>query len=286
MQTDGLLVRAGLIGSSIQSSRTPLMQNAEGAAQGLHYRYDLFDLDRIPGGPLALPTLLDELEAAGYVGVNVTHPCKQQVIEHLTDLSPESEVIGAVNTVLFNDGRRAGHNTDWVGYAEAFGRTLPGASLEKVVLLGAGGAGAAVAYALFRLGAGRVTVVDVDPDRAGMLAANLSGRVGPGRFEATQDLAGAMAEADGLVHATPTGMEKYSGLALDPALIAPRHWVSEIVYVPLETELVRVARAKGCRVSDGSGMAVFQAVSAFELFTGLKPDIDRMYGHFAQFEPA
>lgn len=283
MQTDGPLVRAGLIGSSIQSSRTPWMQTAEGAAQGVDYHYELFDLDLIPGGRSALPSLLDEVEAAGYVGVNVTHPCKQQVIELLTELSPEAAAIGAVNTVIFKGGQRVGYNTDWSGYAEAFRRGLPGAALDTVVLLGAGGAGAAVAFALLEIGARRIQVVDLEPERARALARNLSDHVGPGRLEATSDLAGAMAGADGLVHATPTGMEKYSGVALDPALISPRHWVSEIVYIPLETELVRVARAKGCRVADGSGMAVFQAVHAFELFTGLKPDIDRMYAHFSQF---
>jgi shikimate dehydrogenase len=286
MQTDRPLVRAGLIGSSIQSSRTPRMQSAEGAAQGLDYRYDLIDLDLIPEGSEALPTLLDRVEASGYVGVNVTHPCKQQVIDYLAELSPESAAIGAVNTVLFSDGRRVGHNTDWWGFAEAFDRALPEAALDKVVLLGAGGAGAAVAYALVGLGAAQVKVVDSEPGRAETLARKLSAHVGPGRIEATDDLEGALGDADGLVHATPMGMSKHPGVALDPRLISARHWVSEIVYVPLETELLAIARAKGCRVADGSGMAVLQAVRAFELFTGLKPDVERMFSHFDAFEPA
>ena len=226
------------------------------------------------------------MEASGYVGVNVTHPCKQQVIEHLTDLSPEAAAIGAVNTIVFGGGRRVGHNTDWWGYAEAFDRALPDVALDRVVLLGAGGAGAAVAYALIGLGSGRVAVVDSDPDRAEALARKLAAHVGPGRIEATVDLEDALLEADGLVHATPTGMAKHPGVALDPKLLSPRHWVSEIVYVPLETELLRVARRKGCMVADGSGMAVFQAVRAFELFTGLKADVNRMFSHFNEFEPA
>jgi shikimate dehydrogenase len=285
MQTDRPLVRAGLIGSSIQASRTPRMQSAEGAAQGLDYRYERFDLDLIQSGVAALPSLLDELEAQGYVGVNVTHPCKQRVIEHLTELSPEAGAIGAVNTIVFKDGRRTGYNTDWSGYAEAFSRGLPGAALDKVVLLGAGGAGAAVAYALARLGAGQVKIVDVHPGRAEALVLSLGAHVGPGLLRADTDVAAALADADGLVHTTPTGMDKYPGVALDPDLISSRLWVSEIVYVPLETELVRLARARGCRVADGGGMAVFQAVHAFELFTGLKADVDRMYAHFDQFEP-
>ena len=262
------------------------MQSAEGAAQGLDYRYELLDLDVIEGGPAALPRLLDRLEAEGYVGVNVTHPCKQQIIEYLTELSPDAEAIGAVNTVVFKEGRRVGHNTDWSGYAEAFGRGLDGVRLVKVVLLGAGGAGAAVAYALIRLGAGKIMVFDVEAERSRSLVANLSSHAGAGELEAVADLAAATAEADGLVHATPMGMTKYPGLALDPNLLLPRHWVSEIVYVPLETALVRTARKKGCRVSDGSGMAVFQAVHAFELFTGSKANVPRMYAHFNEFELA
>ena len=90
------------------------------------------------------------------------------------------------------------------------------------------------------------------------------------------NLAAAMAEADGLIHCTPTGMAKMPGLPLDPGLLQARHWVAEIVYFPLETELLRVARAKGCRTLDGSGMAVYQAVGAFRLFTGIEPDAERM----------
>jgi shikimate dehydrogenase len=260
------------------------MQSAEGAAQGLDYSYEIFDLDLIAGGPARLPELLGELEQAGYVGVNVTHPCKQEVIEYLTELSPEARAIGAVNTILFNDGGRVGHNTDWSGYAEAFRHSLPGAALDRVVLLGAGGAGAAVAYALVELGAGTVRIFDVHPGRSEALVEKLGPHVGPGKLEAVGDVASGMADADGLVHGTPTGMQKYPGVALEPDLISPDQWVSEIVYLPLETELVRIARAKGCRVADGSGMAVFQAVHAFTLFTGLDADVERMFSHFEQFD--
>jgi shikimate dehydrogenase len=261
------------------------MQMAEGQAQGLDYRYEVIDLDLIEGGAEALSALLDQLERRGFTGINVTHPCKQQIIPYLTDLSPDAEAIGAVNTVVFGEGRRVGYNTDWWGYAEAFARSLPAAPLARVVLLGAGGAGAAVAYALATLGAGTIQIFDSEAGKARLLADSLPADMGS-RFIAAEDLESAMSGADGVVHATPTGMSKYPGIAIDPDLLQPRQWVSEIVYVPLETELVRVALGKGCLVSDGSGMAVFQAVKAFELFTGLKPDIERMYAHFNEYELA
>ena len=90
-----------------------------------------------------------------------------------------------------------------------------------------------------------------------------------------------MQSADGLIHCTPTGMARHPGLPLRAELLQPSHWVAEIVYVPLETELLRVARAKGCRTVDGGGMAVFQAAGAFRLFTGVEPDGERMLRHFA-----
>ena len=205
----------------------------------------------------------------GFAGLNITYPCKQAVIPLLDALSEEARALNAVNTVVIGDGKLVGHNTDWSGFAEGFRRGLPHARLDRVVQLGAGGAGAAVAYAALKLGVRELTVFDVDPARSAQLAASLGVKVG-------SNLAAAMAEADGLIHCTPTGMAKMPGLPLDAGLLQARHWVAEIVYFPLETELLRVARAKGCRTLDGSGMAVYQAAGAFRLFTGLEPDAERM----------
>jgi shikimate dehydrogenase len=150
-----------------------------------------------------------------------------------------------------------------------------------VVLLGAGGAGAAVAYAVLTLGAQRVTLFDLESARASDLADRLSTIFGQGRAVAGADLAEAVGEADGLIHATPTGMAKHPGLPLPAQLLRPALWIAEIVYFPLETELLRAAKRIGCRVLDGGGMAVFQAVEAFRLFTGRQANADRMLRHFA-----
>lgn len=274
-------LKAGLIGSGIQLSRSPALHEAEGSANGLALTYELIDLEARGVGIEALPALLAEAEARGLVGVNVTHPAKQAVIDHLHELSDEARALGAVNTVVLSSGRRIGHNTDCSGFREAFSRALPGADLGHVVQLGAGGAGAAVAHAMLQLGTRRMTIFDVDAARAGALAARL-GHVFPSAVvETGANLASAMAAADGLVHATPTGMAAHPGLPLPAELLRPRHFVAEIVYVPLETELLRAARRTGCRTVDGGGMAVFQAVGAFRLFTGIEPDAERMLAHFA-----
>jgi len=152
--------------------------------------------------------------------------------------------------------------------------------VERAVQLGAGGAGAAVARAAIAdLGIRQLTIFDVNPAKAMELAVKLA----PGA-QYGENLPAAMGDADGLIHCTPTGMSKLPGLPLPTALLHSRHWVAEIVYVPLETALLREARSKGCRTADGSGMAVFQAAGAFKLFTGIDPDVDRMLRHFKSME--
>jgi shikimate dehydrogenase len=272
----------GLVGSGIGPSLTPPLHEREADELGLRYLYRRLDLDVLDRPATAIGEILAAARLAGYDGLNVTHPCKQLVIDHLDELSPDAAALGAVNTVVLRDGHAVGHNTDWSGFARSFDRGLPDAPLTDVVLLGAGGAGAAVAHALLTLGTGRLTILDVDQWRARGLATALSDRFGPGRAigGASDDLAGALATADGLVHATPTGMAAHPGLPLPVELLRPDLWVADIVYRPLETALVRAARDLGCRVLDGGGMAVFQAVDAFKLFTGIEPDADRMLAHF------
>jgi shikimate dehydrogenase len=274
-------IQVGLIGSGIQLSRSPALHEAEGRANGLALSYELIDLDQRGVGLSALPALLREVEARGFAGVNITHPAKQAIIAELDELSPEAKALGAVNTVVLRDGRRTGYNTDCSGFAEGFRRTLPDADLDHAVQLGAGGAGAAVARAMLQLGTRRLTLFETDAARAEHLADKLTRQFPQAVVEVGRDLPAAMAAATGLVHATPTGMAAHPGLPLDAGLIEPRHFVAEIVYFPLETELLRLARARGCRTVDGGGMAVFQAVGAFEHFTGIRPDADRMLAHFA-----
>lgn len=262
----------GLIGAGIATSLSPALHEREAAELELDYAYRLLEI-----GERDVGDVLDRARRAGFRGVNVTHPCKQDVVAHLDALSEDAEALQAVNTVVFEDGRTVGHNTDTTGFAEHFARHLPDAGLDHVVLLGAGGAGAAVALAALRLGVERLTIVDVDRAQAEACAQRLGGEAG------TVD---SVREADGLIHATPTGMEGHAGLPLDDELLHAGMWVADVVYRPLETELLQRARELGCRTLDGGGMAVFQAADSFELFTGVEPDRDRMLRHFAELAGA
>ncbi|MFJ9744856.1 shikimate dehydrogenase [Streptomyces chartreusis] len=268
----------GLIGSGIGPSLSPALHEREAARQGLRYLYRLIDIDTLGVPPEAVGDLVRSARDLGFDGLNITRPCKQLVIEHLDALAPQAEALGAVNTVVFEDGRAVGHNTDVTGFAASFARGLPDVPLERVVQLGAGGAGAAVAHAMLTLGAERVTVVDALGERAADLAGALNRHFGAGRAAAAapDQLARLLGAADGVVHATPTGMAAHPGLPFAAELLHPGLWVAEVVYRPLETELLRTARAVGCAVLDGGGMAVFQAADAFRLFTGREPDAARM----------
>jgi len=277
----GRSVLAGLIGSGIQASRSPSLHEREGAEQGLRYIYKIIDIAALGLAPDALPELLTAARRFGFAGLNITHPCKQTVIPLLDTLSPDARALGAVNTVVFENGRAIGHNTDWSGFAESFRRELADVARGRVVQFGAGGAGAAVAHALLTLGVDRLTIIDTDAARAEELAAALGDRFGAGRAVAGADVADAVGGADGIVNTTPLGMAKYPGMPLAASLLQPRLWVADIVYFPLETELLRAARACGCRTMSGGGMAVFQAVGAFRLFAGVEPDAERMLRHFA-----
>jgi len=278
----------GLIGAGIQASRTPAMHEQEGAAQGLRYVYKLIDLEILGLGADALAELIIAAERMGFAGLNITHPCKQSVIPLLDDLSEDARALGAVNTVVLKDGKRIGHNTDWFGFAENFKRGLPDVPRDHVVQLGAGGAGSAVAHAALTCGIKKLTIVDVAADRAKSVADGLATRFSRDRVSVATpaEIAAVIATANGLINTTPIGMAKYPGLPLPAKLLRPDLWVAEIVYFPMETELLRTARALGCRTLDGGGMAVFQAVEAFRLFTGIKPDAERMLQHFTAMNAA
>jgi shikimate dehydrogenase len=279
-------VLVGLIGSGIQASRTPAMHEREGAEQGLRLIYRLIDLDVLGLGAAALPELLTAAERMGFSGLNITFPCKQAVVALLHELSPDARALGAVNTVVLRDGRRIGHNTDCSGFAESFRRGLPDVRRGRVVQLGAGGAGAAVAHALLSEGVDRLVINDTQAERAEALAESLGTRFGAGRATACRDLGAEVAAADGLVNCSPVGMAKLPGTPLPVAMLRRELWVAEIVYFPLETALLREARSRGCRTLDGGGMAVFQAVGAFRQFTGREPDAARMLRHFAEMSRA
>jgi shikimate dehydrogenase len=262
------------------------MHIREGDRLGLSYAYGLVDFDQLGLRDDDLADVISAAARGGLAGLNVTHPFKQAVVPLVDELSADGAAIGALNTVVLRGGRAVGHNTDCWGFAESFRRGMPGAALGKVLLIGAGGAGMAVARALLDQGAAQVEVFDLDPGRAEALAQSLCASFGKDRGVAVTELAAALRSADGLVNATPVGMAKYPGMPVPESALRPDLWVADIVYFPAVTPLLHAAASRGCRTLPGAGMAIFQAVKAFELITGIVPSVEAMTRHFHAGQPA
>jgi len=270
----------GLIGAGIQRSLAPALQEEEARHHGLRLHYQLIDLDAAGVDAEELPGLITAARIMGFAGLNITYPCKQLVMPLLDDISEEARSIGAVNTVVREGKRLVGYNTDGPGWSWGFRRALPRADLARVVLLGAGGAGSACADAVLRLGAERLIVVDQEAARADELVLRLNSHFTGNRASASRDAAAALKDATGLIQATPVGMAKLPGMPVSEKLLRPAMWYAEVVYVPLETQLLKAARRIGCATVDGGHMNVGQAVGGFKLFTGLEADVARMDAHF------
>ncbi|KDA04726.1 shikimate dehydrogenase [Microbacterium sp. CH12i] len=272
----------GLVGEGITTSLTPPMHRQEAAHLGLDYEYRVLDIAVTGQGIDDLPQILDEIAAAGFDAMNVTHPFKQRIIAHLDELTEDAAELGAVNLVLYRDGRAIGHNTDWTGFRYAIGEGLASVDGERVLQIGAGGAGAATCFALLKSGVAELAVADLFPASADKLVERMR-EIFPQAILTSiplDDLPLALMSTDGIVHATPTGMLHNPGLPFELDRLNPEAWVAEVVYLPLATQLVQKARARGHRVLDGGVMAVGQAIDSIRIITGHEPDGSRMRRHF------
>ncbi len=274
-------VLIGLVGEGIQQSHAPLLHQQEADRQGIRLLYTVIDSGDLGLTHDDLPSLLRWARTLGYRGLNVTHPFKQVIVAHLDELRGDAAILGAVNTVVFEGGTTRGYNTDAHGFRLSFGRAFPDVARDRVVQLGAGGAGAAVAYALLTIGVGQLTVLDVDDARAARLADTLAPEFGADRITVSGpgDLSAVLAKANGLVNATPVGMAHNPGSPVPEADLRADLWVADIVYRPVDTPLLRAARAIGAPTLHGGGMNVYQATAAFELFTGRPADAEAMLAH-------
>ncbi|WP_313823166.1 shikimate dehydrogenase [Citricoccus sp.] len=292
MSTVGESYLVGLIGDGITTSLSPPMHEKEGREHGLLYLYRPVDVAALGfegrSAQDEAPRLLEYGRRLGFNAFNITHPFKQTIMEHLDEVDEDARNLGAVNTVVFEQGRSVGHNTDYSGYITGLKNTLTDPDLGSVVQLGAGGAGSAVAYALLRAGAERLTLIDLDLERATARASDLQEQFPDQQVTARPhaELRDALGTATGFAHCTPVGMHTHPGIPVDAAWLRPELWVSDVVYLPVETELVVAARMAGCQVVDGGTMAVGQALDAFGLMTGLHADPERVRAHFLELVAA
>jgi shikimate dehydrogenase len=253
------------------------MHNAAFEALGLDWAYELR-----PVPPRGLAAAVETLHGAGFGGANVTVPHKQAIIPWLDGIDDDARGIGAVNTVVPRDGQLLGHNTDAGGFLTALDAAGFRPAGRRALLLGAGGAARAVAYALASAGC-QVSIHNRTPQRARRLAADLAPMLPDalvGVLPAEVGLADLeTGDFDLLVNATSLGMWPRPEASPWPeGQPIPARWtVFDLVYNPLETRLLRQARAAGARAVDGLGMLVHQGALAFSLWTGRTPPVERMY---------
>jgi len=275
-------VLIGLIGANIMGSLSPALFADAFAAAGIDGFYHLIDVDQ--QRERRLPQLLEAIKTAGFAGTNITFPFKQEVIPLLDAVDPEAAQIRAVNTVVIApNGRTAGYNFDRRGWRHSFEETLgrDAAKGATVVLIGAGGAGHAVAFALMDLDVGVLVIHDRDLSRAKALVANLAKDYGNSRCRVATAIENDIVAADGVVNATQVGMRGFPGNPVPVSALRECHWAADVIYTPIETDFIKAAAARGARVLKGGGMCVHQAAEAFRLFTGVEPDITRLHRVFA-----
>jgi shikimate dehydrogenase len=265
----------GLIGSPIMSSAAPAMHGAAAEALGFRAHYRLIDT---PGADLSkLKTMLDGVRLLGFSGVNITFPYKEAIVPLLDALSPAAAAIGTVNTVVARQGKLTGYNTDSTGFAAAFSAVLGHPGEKPVALIGAGGVGRAIAFALAELGARALHIFDSDSAKANALAARLEGRMA---VRVCHNVAQALDGAGGVINGTPIGMLPSRETPVPPELLHAGLFVADAIYTPLWTPLLQAARAKGCRVMTGRELCIYQAADAFRLFTGFEGSRERIGAAF------
>jgi shikimate dehydrogenase len=260
----------GLIGAPIAHSASPAMHERAAEGLGLRGHYQLIEVAGADAAGLRL--MLEGVRRLGFAGVNVTFPYKEAVVPLLDELAPGAAAMGAVNTVVASNGRLIGHNTDTTGFARAVAPLLA-ASGNAVAVIGTGGVGKAIAFALASLDVTDIRIFDSEPARAEKLAALLVKQGGARVAASVED---ALDGATGLVNGTPVGMLPNRGMPVPAALLHEKMWVADAVYSPLITPLLAAAQAKGARIMTGRELAIYQAADAFELFTGLAPSTEVM----------
>lgn len=272
--------RAGVIGYPIGHSVSPAIHNAAFAALGIDARYEAWET-----APEALAGRVASLRSDDAYGANVTVPHKQAVIPLMDTLSDIAQAAGAVNTIINRGGHLAGFNTDVAGFARALIRDAEfDPTGRRCLVLGAGGAGRAVAFALLRSNALLVTLADAIDSRAVELARDIAAfcPIGSQALPAAwggEEFRAALAAADLVVNATPLGMagsEVAGRSPLEGLPIRPEQLVFDLVYNPEETPLLATARAAGARAFGGLNMLVYQAAESFKLWTRVDPPVDVM----------
>lgn len=274
MDISGKTTVFAVLGHPVQHTLSPVMHNAALRAMGRDALYAAFDVT-----PERCLPVLEAMRDMGFGGVNLTVPLKETAWRGLTELDPTAELLGAVNTVAFEQRGLVGHNTDGYGFLraveEAFGEGVAG---RRLFLLGAGGAGRAVALTAARAGAASVALADLDAGRVRRVAEEM--QVAAPGMPAEAVVRDAWLErarmADLVVQATPVGMKRDHPSPLPPEAFHEGQRLFDLVYMYPETAIMKAARSKGAEAANGLGMLLYQGARSFTIWTGVEPPVEVM----------
>lgn len=256
----------GLIGSFlIKHSLSPRMHNAAFAALKINAEYRLFELREEE-----LAAFFGSLKENNIYGLNVTVPYKEKVISFLDKISDEAKIIGAVNTIKVSGNGLEGFNTDGEGFIKSLKDDLGfNPQAKAVIILGAGGAARAISVYLCKGKPGSIVIYDVDSNKASKLVSHLNENfqgIAISRAASIKELQ--LGKADLLVNATPIGLKESDPSIIDADILNKNILVYDLIYNPKETKLIKAAKARGIRASNGLGMLLYQGMAAFEIWTG------------------
>lgn len=266
-------LKLGLIGDNIAQSRAPLLHRLAGRQTGVSVSYDRLVPPQMGQG---FDAVFDGCVRGGFDGINVTYPYKEQVVRRVAVNDPLVRAIGAVNTVLFRPGGPQGFNTDYTGFVAAYRAARGQAAPGICCLVGTGGVGRALAFALVALGAEEIRLVDLDAARAEALAADIYAEAGSVRVVTLTDAGAAARGAAGVLNGTPVGMVGTPGSPVPVGALVGAEWAFDAVYTPVETRFLGDAQAAGAAIISGYELFFYQGVHAWDHFAGLPLDRDAL----------
>lgn len=267
----------GLLGHPVEHSLSPVMHNKGFQNLNLDFIYLCFDIKEE-----SLNEAVQGLKAIGVRGFNVTMPHKKTIIQYLDGMSKEAELIGAVNTVVNDAGKLYGHNTDGKGYVRALVEEGISVKDKTIVMFGAGGASRSISVELALAGAKEIVIINRTVHKAVEICNMLNRNIPTCKTQAKElndeNTREAIERADILINNTSLGMHPYEDQCIikDENLLRADLIVSDLIYEPSKTALLKMAEKKGCKIINGLGMLVWQGALAFELWTGKKMPIDEI----------